>query len=179
MCIRDSSIRCLISSVSIRMASSRDTFTFAEECKVAKVGCPNVFLVMLEYRMIRTRQFLCHIRHRDPLPEWGAYTPCRTSVYVSRCGVSRATQCGPGALIFSTTSWRVGRISWMYKVWPAHSQADLSTKRDVGSIEGTSWMLSSAKSQNGIAQLTSDDVETLWQSAVSYTHLTLPTIYSV
>ena len=98
------------------MASSRDTFTFAEECKVAKVGCPNVFLVMLEYRMIRTRQFLCHIRHRDPLPEWGAYTPCRTSVYVSRCGVSRATQCGPGALIFSTTSWRVGKISWMYKV---------------------------------------------------------------
>ena len=58
----------------------------------------------------------------------------------------------------------------MYKVWPAHSQADLSTKRDVGSIEGTSWMLSSAKSQHGIAQLTSDDVETLWQSDGTQPH---------
>ena len=41
---------------------------------------------------------------------------------------------------------------------------------DVGSIEGTSWMLSSAKAQNGISQLTSDDVDTLWQSDGTQPH---------
>ena len=43
---------------------------------------------------------------------------------------------------------------------------DLSTKTDAGSIEGVSWMLSSAKERHGIAQLTSDDLDTLWQCVV-------------
>ena len=43
---------------------------------------------------------------------------------------------------------------------------DLSTKTDAGSIEGVSWMLSSAKARHGIAQLTSDDLDTLWQCVV-------------
>lgn len=39
----------------------------------------------------------------------------------------------------------------------------MSTKSDVGGMEGTSWMLSSAKAQNGVQQLQSDDLDTLWQ----------------
>ncbi|WFD27412.1 hypothetical protein MNAN1_002408 [Malassezia nana] len=45
---------------------------------------------------------------------------------------------------------------------------DVSTKCDVGSMEGTSWMLSSAKAQNGVRQLQSDDLDTLWQTQVTH-----------
>ncbi|SHO78547.1 Similar to S.cerevisiae protein DOC1 (Processivity factor) [Malassezia sympodialis ATCC 42132] len=47
---------------------------------------------------------------------------------------------------------------------------DMSTKSDVGGMEGTSWMLSSAKAQNGVQQLQSDDLDTLWQSDGSQPH---------
>ncbi|WFD06834.1 hypothetical protein MVES1_002188 [Malassezia vespertilionis] len=40
---------------------------------------------------------------------------------------------------------------------------DLSNKHDVGSMEGTTWLLSSAKPDYGAAQLTDDSLDTLWQ----------------
>lgn len=40
---------------------------------------------------------------------------------------------------------------------------DHSTKTDVGSLEGTTWSLSSAKARNGVSQLMDDDLDTLWQ----------------
>lgn len=41
--------------------------------------------------------------------------------------------------------------------------ADLRNKADVGSAEGTSWSLTSAKPRHGIQQLMDDDLSTLWQ----------------
>ena len=43
------------------------------------------------------------------------------------------------------------------------TDVDLSIKADVGSTEGTTWLLSSAKARNGVAQLMDDDLDTLWQ----------------
>ncbi|KAI3626249.1 hypothetical protein CBS9595_001610 [Malassezia furfur] len=47
---------------------------------------------------------------------------------------------------------------------------DHTSKTDVGSIEGTTWALSSAKARHGVAQLMDDDLNTLWQSEGSQPH---------
>ncbi|PKI83954.1 Doc1p [Malassezia vespertilionis] len=52
------------------------------------------------------------------------------------------------------------------------SYTDLSNKHDVGSMEGTTWLLSSAKPDYGAAQLTDDSLDTLWQYVPVYGLLT-------
>ena len=115
----------------------------------------------------------------------------------------RDSRCGPCALIFSTTSWRVGKISWMYKV-----RAEALTGRPFyqkgcrqhrGYIMGAELCQVAKRNcathigrcRNAMAKrwYATSYCHDPFSSAycrdarlyipVSYTHLTLPTIYSV
>lgn len=54
-------------------------------------------------------------------------------------------------------------------VGAALTDPDHTSKTDVGSIEGTTWALSSAKARHGVAQLMDDDLNTLWQYVAQLT----------
>ena len=60
----------------------------------------------------------------------------------------------------------------MVRTYLVSTDADDVGKKDVGKIEGKSWMLSSAKPQHGVAQLMSDDLDTLWQCVGQHIGLT-------
>lgn len=52
----------------------------------------------------------------------------------------------------------------------AYTLTVLSNKTNISQLEGTSWVLSSAKPRFGVTQLLSHDLDSLWQSDGAQPH---------